>query len=153
MPEYQKQKSISGTFVKGSDITSGTKCKLLTAAEPVTSQFKNKDGSPKMQDVAKIKFQGNNEIFNISLNRATLNGLVDAFGTKSEEWIDKVLTAITEKVVVGGKRVTAIYLVPDGYEMKENNEGYVEISKIGGKDIPEFPLEDIDEPEIGEIPF
>ncbi len=41
------------------------------------------------------------------------------------------LTVHTEKVVVGGKRVTALYLVPEGFEVRENAEGYIEIVRIG----------------------
>ena len=62
-----------------------------------------------------LHFSGDTETKNISLNRATINGLVDEFGEDSEQW----LTAETEKVVVGGKRQTALYLVADGYEKTE----------------------------------
>jgi hypothetical protein len=34
-------------------------------------------------------------------------------------------------VVVAGKRVTALYLIPEGFEKRENAEGYVEIVKKG----------------------
>lgn len=40
------------------------------------------------------------------------------------------LTAETEKIVIGGKRVTAVYLVPEGYELGEDN-GYVITRRIG----------------------
>jgi hypothetical protein len=41
------------------------------------------------------------------------------------------LTVHTEKVAVAGKRVTALYLVPEGFEVGEDNEGYVQIVRSG----------------------
>ena len=130
--KYQKQVSLGGAWVKGSEVVSGSRCKLMSATERMPSQFKDeKTGEPKFQDVAKVLFSGDSETKNISLNRATINGLVDAFGEDSEQWQDKVLTAETEKVVVGGKRQTALYLIAEGYEKTEDDNGYVVIVKKG----------------------
>jgi len=149
--KYEKNESFSGGWVKGADVESGTKCSLTTETKRVQSQFKDKNGNPKTQDVAKIQFFGTNEAKNISINRASLNALVDAFGTESNDWVGKELTAQTEKVIVGGKRVTAVYLVPNGYEMKENDDGFVEIVKEGKENgLPEVQL---DEGEEVESPF
>ena len=46
-------------------------------------------------------------------------------------WMNKTLTALTEKVLVGGKRQTALYLVPDSYELKEDANGYMIVVKEG----------------------
>lgn len=132
--EYQRNISVSGSWVKGSDVTSGVRAKLTSETVRTESQFKNDDGTPKMQDVAKIRFENKNEDMNIALNRATLNGLIDAFGTESKNWAGKYLVAQTEKMVVGGKRVTALYLVPEGYEVGEDAGGYMVVQKIGGAD-------------------
>ena len=129
--KYTKQEFISGNWVKGSQIQSGLKCKLVSEVKPQESQWQNKDGSPKFQDVAKIKFQGINEEMNISLNRATINGLVDAFGEDSVAWGNKVLPAVTEKARVAGKNVTMIYLLADGYEKVDDANGYAAIVKKG----------------------
>ena len=82
--EYTKNVAMSGSWVKGSDITSGVRAKLTSETVRTESQFKNDDGTPKMQDVAKIRFENKTEDMNIALNRATLNGLIDAFGTESK---------------------------------------------------------------------
>jgi hypothetical protein len=130
--EYNKSLAVQGAWAKGSAVVSGTRAKLVTETKPIESQFKNKDGTTKMQDVAKARFEGGVEDLNISLNRATIDGLIDAFGKDSKDWIGHPLTAITEKVVVGGKRVTAVYLVPDGFELKEDDGGYVQVVEKGG---------------------
>src|SRR3990167_4006379 len=127
MAIYSKQNFVGGAWVRNSEIISETKCKLVSETEPQPSKFKNKDGSVKMRDVAKIKFEGLNDVLNINLNRATINGLVDAFGEDSKNWMGKMLTVITEKIMVGGKRVIAMYLLPEGYEMKDDENGYVQI--------------------------
>jgi hypothetical protein len=93
------------------------------------SQFKNKDGSDKVQDVCKVLFQGDSEPLNVSLNRATINGLVDAFGEESADWQNKTLNVETEKVRVAGKSVTALYLIPEGYVKTDDANGYAVIVK------------------------
>ena len=125
--KYSKQNFVGGAWVKGAEVVSGTKAKIVSETVPTESQFKNQDGTTKMQDVAKVRFQGDQEPKNMNLNRATINGLVDAFGEDSKEWIGKLLTTVTEKMIVGGKRVTAVYLLADGYELKEDANGYMEI--------------------------
>ena len=131
MANYKKNEFVGGKWVKGSEVQSGIKCKLISETHPQESQFKDKEGRAKMQDVSKVQFSGIPDPLNISLNRATLNGLVDAFGEDSKGWINKVLTAITEKVRVAGKAVTAVYLVPDGYEKVDDENGYAVIVKKG----------------------
>jgi hypothetical protein len=104
----------------------------MRETQPMQSQFKNeKTGEVKTQDVAKILFSGDTEEKNISLNRATINGLIDAFGDDSALWTGQVLTAETEKVRVAGKAVTAVYLVPEGYERVDDENGYTVIVKKG----------------------
>ena len=127
MAKYSKNTFLGGAWVKGKDIISGTRCKLVSEANPQPSQFEDKEGKPKVQDVAKIRFEDKSDPLNISLNRATINGLVDAFGEDSKDWIGRTLTVVTEKVLVAGKRVTAVYLLPEGYEAQEDENGYMVI--------------------------
>lgn len=145
--KYEKIEGVYGSWVKGSEVVSGTKAKLITEVKPQPSQFKDKNGNPKTQDVAKIMFQGFAEEKNINLNRATINGLIDAFGDDSKMWIGKTLTAHTEKVLVGGKRQIAVYLLADGYEAIEDEDGFM---KIINPDKQESVKEEINP---SEIPF
>ena len=155
MAHYQKSVSVSGEWIKGKDIVSGTKAKLTAETNPMPSQFTNKDGSVKMQDASKIKVQGSTGEMNISINRASINALVDAFGEDSKQWIGKILTLITEKVSVGGQRKTALYLVPEGFEVGEDEGGYVVIKRVGEKVQADEPPAEIYEEEIkaDQIPF
>lgn len=129
--KYNKPSSVQGNWLRGQNVEDGAQCTLTTEAQPVPSQFKDKNGNSKNQDVAKIKFKGSQEELNINLNRATVAGLIDAFGDDSKDWVGKVLIAHTEKVVVSGKRVTAVYLIPEGYEVAEDDNGYIVIVKEG----------------------
>lgn len=134
MAEYSKNESIGGAWIKGKEVRSGSKAKLKSEVHPAKSQFKDKEGNDKMQDVGKIMVQGDTEIKNTSVNRASISALVEAFGKDSNNWIDKVLTLETIKVSVGGKMQTALYLVPEGYEMKEDENGYIVILPQGTKE-------------------
>ena len=125
--KYQKVTSVNGNWLKGAEVVSGTKGKLTSETNPTSSQFLNKDGTSKTQDVAKIRLETGEEDVNISINRASINALVDAFGEDSKDWIGKVLTVVTEKMRVGGKAVTAVYLVPEGYTKVDDENGYAVI--------------------------
>lgn len=127
--KYTKSSGTFGKWARASEIVSGTKVKLTTETAPQASEFGT-------QDVAKARFQGTQEDVNVRLNKTTVNGLIDAFGDDSKDWIGKVLTAQTEKALVGGKRVAILYLVPEGYELKDTSDGFVTIGKIGGEETP-----------------
>lgn len=126
-------KTIAGDWVKASELKSGVKAKLTSGVEVVPSKF----NEGKFDNVSKIKFADEPTVIkNVRLNRATMDGLIDAFGADDANWIDKPLTVQTEKTVVAGKRVTALYLLPEGFDLKEDSEGYVKVVntsvKIGG---------------------
>ena len=131
--KYTKQTSIGGKWAKGSELGEVKRAKIVSETEPVSSQFQNKDGSVKMQDVCKVRFDGVEDALNVSLNRATINGLIDAFGEDSKEWQSKVLSVETEKIRVAGKAVVALYLIPEGYERTDDDNGFVVIVKKGVK--------------------
>jgi hypothetical protein len=132
--KYPKQQSVAGAWVKGAEVQSGVHCKLMSETTRMASQFNDeKTGETKFQNVAKVLFSGETETKNISLNRATINGLVDAFGEESADWQGQVLTCETEKMRVGGRAVTAVYLVPEGYERVDDENGYTVIVKKGTK--------------------
>ena len=143
---YKKQiEGTQGAWVKASEITSGVKAKLVSETQPTEGEYGK-------QDVAKIRIENETETKNVRLNKPTISGLIDAFGEDSKEWINKELTIHTEKMIVGGKRVTALYLLAEGFTLGEDKGGYLVITKKGdavkdmGKDIPI-----IEEGEYGEL--
>ncbi len=142
MAKYQKTSFTQGAWVKASQIKSGTIAKIVSETNPQPSQFLNKDGSAKNQDVAKVLFGRNTEPLNVSLNRTTINGLISAFGEESNDWKNKPLRAETEKARVAGKAVVALYLIPEGYKKIDDDNGFAvivpkdEASKTSEEEIP-----------------
>lgn len=150
---YTKQTGVQGAWVKNAEIKSGTVAQLVSETEPVEGQFGKRD-------VAKIRIEGDRDVKNVNVNKPSISALVDAFGEDSKGWVDKPLTLHTEKMLVGGKRVTALYLVPEGYELSEDAGGYLVITKIEGEKQINQPDESIpiveDDPNdiaVEDIPF
>ncbi len=151
MARYTKAVSVSGNWIKAADVAQGTKAKIKSETNPIPSQFTDKNGAPKNQDVAKVVIQGSPDAVNVGFNRATINGLVEAFGEDSVNWIDKVLTVHVESMNVGGKRVKALYFVPEDFEVGEDDGGYIVVKKIGEKTNSQVAPEDEITPD--DIPF
>jgi len=151
--KYQRQSTISGAFVKGSDLAGIKKAILISEATTQPSQFLDKNGNAKTQDIAKVRFEGLDEVYNISLNKATLNGLIEAFGDDSKDWVEQPLSVETEKMRVGGVARVGIYLIPQGFEKIDNADGFAEIVKKGLEkrlNQPEDDIPVIDDSEEGD---
>lgn len=157
----------TGSWVKKEDLQNAKTVEIVSETMPQPSQFKNKDGSPKNQDVCKIMLEGKDEAVNIGLNKATINGLIDAFGTDSTKWENKPLAVELEKVRVSGVLRTAVYLIPEGFERIDDEKGYAMIVRKdsavksnGQKKTPatssdDIPVVEEEEGEIGidKVPF
>ena len=148
MAIYKKNQGVQGNWVKGKDIPQGVKAKLVSETIPRPSNYLTKDGSPKIQNIAKVRFEGSPDALNMNINRTNLDGLIDAFGEDSKNWIGKVLTVQTENVRVGGKMQTAVYLLPEGYELRNDEEGYAYITNPNKVSEPAENVE-----EVVDIPF
>jgi len=158
--KYQIVKS-AGAWVDKASLKNGTRAKIISETRNEPSKFLNTDGSPKMQDNCKVQFEGATEAVNISLNRATLNALVEAYGEDSLNWMNKTLTVEVEKMRVAGKAVIALYLIPKGFKKIDDADGYAvivpnELNSDGTK-VPDFSEVDekpaVVEDEADEIPF
>lgn len=156
MTIHQKSVQVFGAWVKASELKNGMKAKLMSEVVNQPSSFTDpKTGAIKTQDVAKVKFDGLNDIMNVSINRATMNALIDAFGEDDVKWQGQVLTVETEKMRVAGKAVTALYLIPQGYRLTNDEQGYAVIVK---NDViqqePEIPVINDEEPiQEKDLPF
>lgn len=146
MAIHEKTVQVFGAWVKAAELKNGMKARLMSEVINQPSSFTDpKTGAIKTQDVAKVKFEGLNDIFNVSINRATMNALIEAFGTDDSNWQDKILTVETEKMRVGGKAVTALYLIPAGYKKIDDDQGYAVIVKNEVTATPEIPVINADE--------
>jgi len=125
---YQKREGGQGAWIKAKDLQEGTKAKLVSETTPQESVF---EGKPRTQNVAKIRIQDKEGVFNIGLNQTTINGLIDAFGGDSKQWVDKTLTVKTDKTTIGGRRVTVLYLLAEGYDLLEDSNSYLYIGREG----------------------
>ena len=136
---YTKQET-SGEWLDKKTAQSGTIVKIVAETKAVDREF---EGKINKQNITKIEI--GKDVKNMSLNKPTINGLVSAFGNESKDWIGKEATLIIESSVIGGKRVKIAYLVPSGYQLTEDDNGYLIVSKVGGEEIPvieDIPLPD-----------
>ena len=142
--------ATTGNWLDKKTLKTGDIVKLTTEA----AEIPNSKGEG-MQVVAKCKVKGRaDEPANLAINKPSKNALIMAFGEDSKDWMDKPLTVTVEKTVIAGKRGTAAYLVPEGFEVTEDSEGYIVITKVGVQGPVhtevEYPEEEI-KPE--DIPF
>lgn len=117
----------TGAWVDKASLVNGTKAKIVSETKPSLSNFKDKEGNPQMQDVAKVQFEGIQEAMNVGLSKATIGGLIAAFGDDSVNWQGHELTVETEKVRVGGKAGISLYLIPEGFKKVDDENGFATI--------------------------
>lgn len=114
--------TTTGGWLDKKTVKNGDIIKLINEAVEIPNQ----QGG--MQIVAKCKVKGQTgEPTNISINKPSKNALISAFGDDSINWVDKLLTAQIEKTLIAGKRGLALYLLPEGYEVAEDEGGYLVI--------------------------
>lgn len=149
MANYKRNAFVGGAWAKKSELYDRKvkRAKIVSETNPETSAYKDDDGNAQQQDVCKVMFEGEKEALKVTLNRATINGLVDAFGEDSKLWQGQYLAVEIEKQP--GKKYP-LYLIPDGYERVENSAGYSEIVKKGAK--PEAAPQE-DERNLEALPF
>lgn len=124
MADYDKRGFTSGKWAVKADLYNAgvKKCKIVSETNPEESgSFKNDDGSPVVQDVCKVQFEGQSEPLKVNLNRATINALIDAFGRQSSKWQGHELTVEIRKEQ--GKKYP-MYLIPDGFAVEDDENGY-----------------------------
>ncbi len=140
--EYSK--SLGGAWLDADKVKDGSKVKIINETEKRDSQFKDDEGVPKTENIAKVQFEGEAAPVNMRLNWTTIYGLIDAFGKESKDWIGQTLTARVKEAVVGDKVRTIIYLIAEGFELVKNEEKKLEIRKVAGDVVPaeEAPAED-----------
>lgn len=121
-----KNTGVMGEWLDKKTLRSGDKAKLLTEATEIEREY---DGEKSTQLIAKIKIKGQEGEKNVAINTPTKSALIDAFGYDTKDWVGKILTVEVERGIFGGKRGIALYLIPDGFSLGEDQNGYVLISK------------------------
>lgn len=120
------QNTMTGSWLDKKTLKTGDILKLVSEAKEIPSQ----QGG--MQIVAKCKVKGQTgEPTNISINKPSKNALIEAYGDDSINWVDKPLGVHIEKTMIAGKRGIAMYLVPEGYQVAEDDAAYLVIVKLG----------------------
>lgn len=143
MAEYQK--SIGGAWLVADNVQSGVKIKIVSECTRQESKFKDaKTGEAKQENIAKVRVQGADADVNMRINWASIYALMDAYGTNSNDWVGKIVTARTVEAMVGENMRTIVYLIPEGFELAKVDKKMV-IRKVGAE-----VEEDIDE---SQIPF
>ncbi len=144
--KYKKSSNTQGAWIKKDEVDSGSICKIVSETEP-------KEGEYGIQNVTKLRIKGAEDSLNMNINKTTINGLIEAFGEDSKDWIGKELVFYKEKQTISGKRQVAVYLIPQEFELTEDENGYIIILPIGGKKVVEKTKEANEELDISDIPF
>lgn len=132
--KYEAHTGVSGGWVDKKVLTNGMKAKIVSETKPVLSNFKGKNGEDQYQDVAKVRFQGLPDAVNVNINKPNIAALIEAFGDDSVNWQGHTLTVELEKVRIGGKAATALYLLPDGFKKIDDENGYAVVVRADVKE-------------------
>lgn len=140
---------VQGKWLDKKVLQTGQRVKIKTEA---TEQPSQQGG---VQLVAKLLVQGQMDALNVGINKPSKNALIKAFGDETSNWIDKELTIHIESTIISGKRGIVMYLIPEGFEVKEDLGGYiVVIPKNQPNSQPDSRIEEADQNlDIDNIPF
>ena len=134
--KYTKKVSVGSFLKKGVDIKEGDEIIIANEGKEVQGEFG-------IQNIFLVK-TGDQE-GNVSFNQTSINGLIDAFGEDSVNWIGKKVKAYKIKQNVAGKFLDVWYFAHPDAELTE--QGFV--LKVGKGEIPVVE----DDVNIKDIPF
>ena len=123
-------KDVGGAWLDTKTIADGTKVKIVAETVRRESSFKDKEGNPKTENVTKVQVEGATEPVNMRLNWTTIGGLIEAFDEESADWMGKTLTVKKVRALVGDTMRDIVYLIPEGFELGENEDSKLEIHRI-----------------------
>lgn len=139
MATYNKQVFTGGKWLDKSKLKTGMRAKIMSETNPEASRYTDeKTGEFKMQDVCQVRVDGLSDVSKVTLNRITINALVEAFGNDSKSWMNHPLAINLSKR--DGKAY--LYFVPEGFTCTQDNEGYTVIIK-NGDSLPVINEDDI----------
>lgn len=143
MAIYQKKVSVGAFAKKGEDYNDGDMLVLANEGKKVVGQFGE-------QDVFLVKLPNGSEK-NMNVNQTSINGLIDAYGEDSKQWVGKNVKVHLISQNVSGKFVKVAYLshplailTEDGFVMpKDDNKMSNTADDPNG-----YPKEDISSDDI-----
>lgn len=121
--KVQRTSGSTGAWLKKDELKSGEPLKIVSEASLV-------EGQNGVQLVMKVRTKGSQDALNTAVNNTSKNALIDAFGEDTKDWVDQVVTAVTEKAIIAGKRALVLYLVPKGYELTDGEDGFMVIQRV-----------------------
>lgn len=117
--EYKKKISVGAFARKNIDIKNNDLITIANEGKQVEGQFG-------MQNLFLVKLT-NGEEKNISVNQTSLNGLIDAYGTDSLQWVGKEVKVWLIKQNVSGKFLDVLYISHPKYELGDS--GFAQAGK------------------------
>lgn len=132
-----KKTSVGGSWAKpGQDIKDQDRVKIMDAGQIVSGDYGDRH-------VFQILTTSKEE-FNLSFNQTSMNNLIDAFGSDTEGWKDKVVRAFIIKQRVGDGLKNVLYLAPENWTMDEDGRFVnpkIEVPDVGdGIDPDDIPF-------------
>lgn len=119
--KYTKKVSVGQFLKKGTDIKDSDIIEIANEGKEIQGEFGT-------QNVFLVKLKDGQE-GNVSFNWTSINGLIDAFGEDSVNWVGKKVKAHKIKQNVAGKFVDVWYfshpdaeLTESGFVMKDKND-------------------------------
>lgn len=125
MATYTKKEFVGGDWLPKDELI-----KQAPIATKIVEEVRPIEGDNGQQDIGKVEVNG--DVYKVSFNRTSINALVEAYGTDSANWVNKPLTLHMERGIFGGKRGIALYAVPEGFELVEGTDGYLNIEPQEG---------------------
>lgn len=125
------KKISGGSYLDKATLKEGDVAKLVT--EPV-----EEEGKFGMQVVASMRIRGDNgEAKKFALNAPTVNALIEAFGEDSKAWCNQLFTVHLEKVRAAGRKGLSAYLIPEGFDYWDDENGYLVLGRKEDKPVAE----------------
>ncbi len=144
----QKKTTISGEWAKkGEDVKDGDSIIVLDEGEIVTGDFGD-------SHVFKVKTDKGDKL--LRFNQTSLNNMVDAFGTNSAQWVNKVVKVWMIKVMVGGKMQDVVFLSHPDAEMDDEGRFKLETSSDTTENsvtVDNYPTEETEGISSEDTPF
>lgn len=100
----------------------------------LVSEAIEEEGKFGMQIVGKVRVKGDTgEAKSFAVNGPSVNALIEAFGEDSKNWCNQILTVHIEKVRSAGRKGISVYLIPEGFDFWDDENGYLVIGRLENK--------------------